>query len=257
MDLSKLKTQFKEEEIEWRIDQCGSKDGRIWGRCLAYISARAIMDRLDEVCGPENWKPNYQFVGEKGVMCHLAIKIAGEWVTKEDGAEQTEFEAFKGGISSALKRAGNVWGMGRYLYGLEAGFIEIVDRSTSGARYGKTKEGQAFYWLPPKLPGWALPPEKSNGILPEFVDSGQQKEGYHFGSMGGPRLAQRHISDVPTEDLKKFVEQMDAKYQGKEMPPKTLDAHSNAINEILRREGALDEQTDEDPDSFEKFGVIK
>lgn len=256
MDLSKLKVQFKEDEIEWRIDQSGSKDGKVWGRCLAYINARAIMDRLDEVCGPENWKPNYTFIGEKGVICNLSIKILGEWVTKEDGAEATEFEAFKGGISSALKRAGNAWGMGRYLYGLEAGFIEVVDRSTAGARYGKTKEGQVFYWLPPKLPGWALPP-KSNGIIPEFQESGQQKEGYHFGSMGGPRLVNRHIESVPTDDLKKFVADMDNKYAGKDMPPKTLEAHSRAIDEILKREGVMDQQTNEDPESFSQFGIVK
>lgn len=95
-------------------------------------------------------------------------------------------------------------------------------------------------------------------ILPEqpMPGDGIQKDGYHFGSMGGPRLAQRHISDVPTEDLKKFVEDMDKKYHGKDMPPKTLDAHSNAINEILKREGVLDEQADKDPESFQQFGVI-
>lgn len=88
-------------------------------------------------------------------------------------------------------------------------------------------------------------------------NDGFQKDGYHFGSMGGPRLAQRHISDVPTEDLKKFVDEMDKKYQGKDMPPKTLDAHSNAINEILKREGVLEDQENLDPESFQKFGVIK
>lgn len=102
-----------------------------------------------------------------------------------------------------------------------------------------------------------LPNPHAVGPAQPAPEDGVQKEGYHFGSMGGPRLAQRHVSDVPTEDLKKFVEQMDAKYQGKDMPPKTLDAHSNAINEILRREGVLDEQTDQDPDSFQQFGVIK
>lgn len=264
MDLNKLKAPFKEEEVEWRLDQVGSKDGRVWGRCLAYVSARAIMDRLDEVCGPENWKPKYDFIAEKGVICSLSIKIFSDWITKEDGAEATDFEPFKGGISSALKRAGNVWGMGRYLYGVESGFIQVVDRTTDGARYGKTKEGVPFYWTPPQLPDWALPPKPvlppktSNGIIPEFVESGQQKEGYHFPSIAG-KLAMKHKGDCSTEDLAAFVEAIDKKYEGKVIPPVTASAHAVAIDEILRREGALDQQTDQDldQDSFEKFGVVK
>lgn len=167
MILKNLTVQFREDEIEWRLDQVGmTVDKKIWGRCLAYVSARAIMDRLDDVCGPENWEVKYEFIAGKGVICRLSIQVEDGlthlkyWVTKEDGAEETDFEPFKGGISSALKRAGNVWGMGRYLYNLDAGFIRIVEKGTPGARYGKTKENQPFYWVPPALPDWALPPKK-------------------------------------------------------------------------------------------------
>ena len=159
MNLKLLTTQFKEDEIEWRIGQCGKqKDGSVWATCLAYVQARAIMNRLDEVCGPENWKASYSFPTTVGVICALSIQIDGQWVTKEDGAEQTEIESFKGGLSSALKRAGSAWGIGRYLYRLESGFAEITqDRK---ARYGKLPEklgGDIFYWIEPRLPDWALP----------------------------------------------------------------------------------------------------
>lgn len=165
MDLEKLKVPFSADEIEWRIAQSG-KNGTLWAYCLAYISARAILDRLDQVCGPENWKVSYEFVGTTGVMCNLSIRCAfdpitsefSEWVTKSDGAEMTDIEAFKGGISSALKRAGSAWGIGRYLYSLETGKALIVERgSHPNAKYGKLKDGTAFYWLPPELPLWALP----------------------------------------------------------------------------------------------------
>lgn len=162
-DLRLLSVPFPEKEIEWRVGQCGKKgNGQVWATCLAYVQARAIMTRLDDVVGPGGWRVSYRTVpgGEKvepGVICELAIKVDGEWVTKEDGAEQTDIESFKGGISSALKRAGSAWGVGRYLYGLDTGFAQTVERGTQDALYGKTKDGTEFYWLPPKLPQWALP----------------------------------------------------------------------------------------------------
>lgn len=120
------------------------------------------MDRLDQVLGSENWKVAYEFHGQTGVICNLSLKIGGEWITKQDGAEMTDIESFKGGISSALKRAGSAWGMGRYLYSLDAGFAQIVDKGTPGCHYGKTKENDVFYWTPPSLPSWALPNNSSN-----------------------------------------------------------------------------------------------
>ena len=163
MELSKLKEPFPEDCVEWRLSQCGETANGIWAQCLAYISARAVMDRLDEVCGPENWKVEYTHpVG--GVICKLTIHIGDDkWITKEDGAEASDIEPFKGGISGALKRAANVWGIGRYLYGLETNFANIVEnRKVPGAKYGKTKEGKVFYWTPPPLPDWALPKKKDS-----------------------------------------------------------------------------------------------
>jgi hypothetical protein len=176
MELKKLALPFPEEDIEWRIAQAGKRgNGQVWAQVLAYVQARAIMNRLDEVCGPENWRATYRFIPgaqgmDAGVICELSIKIGDEWVTKEDGAEQTDIESFKGGISSALKRAGSAWGIGRYLYNLESNFAKILDGKNEGGRYGKTKDGLEFYWLPPNLPGWALPDPskaKTNGVKPE------------------------------------------------------------------------------------------
>ncbi len=170
MNLEDLKKPFKEDEIEWRLGQAWNKNGQIGGTCFAYVSARAIMDRLDEVCGPENWEVEYQFPFPTSVICKLSIrkpKQTGEefeavWVTKEDGAEQTDIESFKGGLSSALKRAGSAWGIGRYLYGLDVGFITVVQ---SGGYFGQLKDKTSFRWQPPKLPAWALP--KPQTVTPE------------------------------------------------------------------------------------------
>lgn len=163
---------FPESQIDWRIGQCGKNERGIWGTCLAYLQARAVMDRLDEVAGPGNWKTENYFVGAQGVVCKLSIKCDGEWVTKEDGAETTDIEAFKGGISGALKRAAVLWGIGRYLYDLEAGFIKVVEKGTPGARYGKTKDNVQFYWTPPTLPDWALPAKPPKATATPHVQGG-------------------------------------------------------------------------------------
>lgn len=155
MDLSKLKDCFEPNDIEWRLQQCGkTKEGKIWGMALAYVTNRAIMNRLDEVCGPENWKNEYNPAPDGGILCGISIKVGDEWVTKWDGAENTDIEAVKGGLSGAMKRAAVQWGIGRYLYDLEEGWI---NESGNGAYRGKTKDGTTFKWDAPKLPAWALP----------------------------------------------------------------------------------------------------
>ena len=84
MDLSKLKEPFPPEDIEWRIQQGGVKENKPWALVLAYISNRAIMDRLDSVCGPEKWSNNYAKGPDGGILCSISIKIGDEWVTKWD-----------------------------------------------------------------------------------------------------------------------------------------------------------------------------
>ena len=162
MDLSKLKDFFEPNDIEWRLQQCGkTKEGKIWGMALAYVTNRAIMNRLDEVCGPENWKNEFKAAPDGGILCGISIKVGDEWVTKWDGAENTDIEAVKGGLSSAMKRAAVQWGIGRYLYKLGESWI---NSNENGAYRGKTKDGTIFKWDAPNLPAWALP----NGLKPEI-----------------------------------------------------------------------------------------
>lgn len=166
VDFKLLAAPFQEDEVEWRIQSAGNtREGKIWAMCLAYIQARAIQNRLDEVVGPDRWHVRYRFMGEC-VVCELGIEVEeNKLIFKEDGSEQTDIESFKGGISGAFKRAAVTWGIGRYLYQLDAGFAQIVERGTKGAQYGKTKDGKEFHWLPPKLPDWALP--KKDAIPPQ------------------------------------------------------------------------------------------
>jgi hypothetical protein len=226
MKLSDLSLPFKESEIEWRVGSCGlKKNGKPWAMVLAYVQARAVMDRLDSVCGPENWRASYRFDGG-GVVCKLEINtmVCG-WIAKEDGSEPSEIESFKGGISGALKRAASVWGIGRYLYSLESDFATMCDRDTEGAKYGKTKEGTVFHWVPPSLPAWALPPTekekpqpKQQGVFPEQPAPGDGVQfpdnEFCFPAMAIPLgyLARKPISKTEEKDLKRVIEVLTEKY---------------------------------------------
>ena len=60
MDFKKLGEPFSAKDIEWRLQQCGEKNGGgFWGKCLAYVTNRAIQQRLDDVIGAENWKNEF------------------------------------------------------------------------------------------------------------------------------------------------------------------------------------------------------
>jgi hypothetical protein len=115
-----LAAEFPRDAVSWRA-QSVTKDGSK-AMALAYIDARDVMERLDAVCGPGNWQDRYEFSGSR-TICYLSIKIDGEWVTKADGAGDTAVEAEKGAISDAFKRAAVKWGIGRYLYALDAPWV--------------------------------------------------------------------------------------------------------------------------------------
>ena len=101
MDLNKFDEPFSPEDIEWRIQQSGkTRDGKVWAMVLAYVTNRAIMKRLDDVCGKAGWRNEYRDIPNNGgVECGISIKIDSEWVTKWDAAENTQVEAVKGGRS--------------------------------------------------------------------------------------------------------------------------------------------------------------
>lgn len=158
MNLELLDAPFPAEDIEWRIQQAGKSGEKIWAKVLAYVTNRAIMKRLDEVCGKAGWRNEYRDIPNNGgVECGISIKIEGEWVTKWDAAENTQVEAVKGGRSGAMKRAAVQWGIGRYLYNLEEGFATVSTQRVNGYHYARSKEAGTFYWQPPALPSWALP----------------------------------------------------------------------------------------------------
>ncbi len=128
MNLQELHKPFPAAEIEWRVGSTNAD--KTSGLALAYLTARHVMERLDEVCGAENWQDRYEFHGARTV-CYLSVRINDEWVTKADGAGDSDVEAEKGAISDALKRAAVKWGIGRYLYDLGNIWVDLEQAGRS------------------------------------------------------------------------------------------------------------------------------
>jgi hypothetical protein len=187
IDLKKLAEPFPQEDIEWRVSRAGvgGKQG-IYCKVLAYITNRAIMARLDEVCGPANWRneePRILNINGKSAFCvGISIRVFNEmqaldeWITKWDVAEPTNIEPAKGGFSGAMKRAGAQLGIGRYLYHLEEAFAEVseTDPAVRGWHYAKLPKdqgGRPYYWKEPNLPGWALPKEKEAEVSKDQLNA--------------------------------------------------------------------------------------
>lgn len=90
------------------------------GRQLHYITARTVMNRLDNVFGPENWWDEYS-PNENSVLCRLTIRLPdGSTLTKSDAGGYAGMadsgDDDKSGYSDAFKRAGVKFGVARYLY---------------------------------------------------------------------------------------------------------------------------------------------
>jgi len=137
MNVKDLFKPFPPEKVSWRVGSTTADKSK--GMALAYIDARDVMERLDEVCGSENWQNRYTATGEKTV-CEIGIKISEEGVWKANGAGDSATEAEKGALSDAFKRAAVLWGIGRYLYDLDTPWVELEAR---GKSYVITKDAQS------------------------------------------------------------------------------------------------------------------
>lgn len=168
MNLLKLQEPFREDEVEWRIMQSGFSDGKPWAKVICYIQSRAIMDRLDEVCDPESWRDEYrewhEGSGQSSQLCGISIKCGDEWIIKWDGAENTDIEGVKGGLSNAFKRAAVKWGMGRYLYNITGTHWAIF--TNMGINSVKI-ENNWYKWNPPKMPKEFLPKDDKGSAKKE------------------------------------------------------------------------------------------
>lgn len=134
-----LAAEFPREQVSWRAQNI-KKDGTS-ALALAYIDSRDVMNRLDSVVGPANWSDSYD-VHEHVTICTIAIRTADGWVSKADGAGDTDVEAEKGRLSDAFKRAAVKWQIGRYLYSIAAPWVECETYDTGKKdNFGNVKWG--------------------------------------------------------------------------------------------------------------------
>lgn len=110
------------DDIEWRIQGNDTReyDGQTKALFLAYFDARIAAKLMDEWVGPENWSDRYEvstIAGKEAMWCAVSVRVGDDlWVTKRDIGTASNFEAQKGLVSDALKRAVTKWGPGRNIY---------------------------------------------------------------------------------------------------------------------------------------------
>lgn len=154
-----LNAPFQISEVDWK-PQAVTRDKKR-AMATAYIDARAVMERLDEVVGIGGWEDKYVVHPSGTVECHLTLAVNGSKVTKSDvGIPPDDMKAADEGgggrakrastfnqmsaFSHAFKRAAVKFGVGRYLYYLPGQWL------------GWDAEKRCFLDTP-RLPPWALP----------------------------------------------------------------------------------------------------
>ena len=162
----KFDAPFPLDDIEFRIGNTNADKTK--GMLLAYVAARAIQRRFDEAVGKQNWMQEYhRLEAEKGNICTISIydDSREEWIPKSDGAGDSDFEPFKGGLSDAFKRAASAgWGVGRYLYELPSWWVAVEQH---GKSYHPAKGEEDR--IKKGFPQWALPDGKKPDPKPELT----------------------------------------------------------------------------------------
>ncbi len=138
---------FPYSDVNWRLQYVDKE--KLEGFAVPYLDARAIADRLDGVVGQNNWKDSYipwhtymEKTEEKGKVttkqiqsqiCVLSIfdEERKEWIDKSDGAENTDIESIKGGLSDAFKRSAVKWNIGRYMYKMKPVWVKAKKQGRS------------------------------------------------------------------------------------------------------------------------------
>src|SRR6516165_10556567 len=154
--VAELEEPFDPREIKWRVTNTTADKRR--GQMLAYADPRAYTDSLNELFTVRRWTREYsvqtinnverktsngtQIAGKVVITCRVTIHglgthsgIGEEWADNENAGTAADAQAFK--------RACACFGLGRYLYNLEGGWVDLDNRKQPK-------------WMP-KLPDWALP----------------------------------------------------------------------------------------------------
>lgn len=117
--LKQLAEPFDPPDIKWRVGST-SRD-KTKAQALPYAEPRMYEDRLNSVC-PGAWSVTFKPWSDNRVICELTIhgitrSSTGEGDGRPDAVKGTAAEA------QAFKRACSKFGVGRYLYNLNAPWV--------------------------------------------------------------------------------------------------------------------------------------
>ena len=156
-----LRAPTPQDRVNFRVGYDNKEKG--FAVMLAYIDARYVQDKLDDVVGSENWEVEYIEVAGN-MFCAITIRWPDGQVTRKmDVGIETDVEKEKGQASDAFKRSAVMYGIGRDLYGYPKHFADLDSR-------GKVP----FDWRPP---GWGESNDQTNVMssdqTPHTTDSPQ------------------------------------------------------------------------------------
>ena len=131
---AELARPFAPEDLEWRLQK--TIESKLRGIAVPYVTNRAIQTRLDDVVGVDGWhndyKPWHRSGQKEAQICGISIYFPEKgFITKWDGAEDSDIEPVKGGLSDSMKRAAVQWGIGRVLYGMDVVWVDIEKQGKS------------------------------------------------------------------------------------------------------------------------------
>ncbi len=119
--LERLAEPFRPEQVRWKPQVVTDA-----GKALAvpYVDPRVVTERLDQVVGGD-WSFHWEPLGVQGDRLVVKSSLTIKGVTREDVGEHVlsdreQADPWKSAVSDALKRAAVHFGVGRYLYWLEA-----------------------------------------------------------------------------------------------------------------------------------------
>lgn len=126
----RLQEPFDPQLVEFRPQGSLTDKGR--GRAIAYVDARVVAERLDHIFGPLGWGFSWEPLILDNAVRVVKGTITINGVSKSDIGDGDKTEPSKAAVSDALKRTAVLLGVGRYLYTLEA---EWVDGKPAGSSW--------------------------------------------------------------------------------------------------------------------------
>ena len=86
------------------------------------------------------------------MFASIGINSNNEWVWKSDCGTESQVEKEKGEASDAFKRAGVMWGIGRFLYSKK--IVKLPVKEKNGKYYPYSEQQSKFISSPDDITKW-------------------------------------------------------------------------------------------------------